>query len=147
MQCFSDVFEKTSTSMFLTMFFKTQNIVPTMHLTMLIAHPYVVQPLWEVGGLPKRLHSKWSPVGWVSPQLVESRQSFRVCECQPSVDVEFQYFFKSPLAALWQLYARFRVQAHDIGFSEPLPNHKPISSVEDKEVTLTKWMPCGKVWW
>ena len=26
--------------MFLTMFFKTQNIVPTMHLTMLIAHPY-----------------------------------------------------------------------------------------------------------
>ena len=56
MRCFGDVFEKTSTSMFLTMFFKTQNIVPTMHLTMLIAHPYVVQPLWEVGGLPKRLH-------------------------------------------------------------------------------------------
>ena len=27
--------------MFLTMFFKTQNIVPTMHLTMLIAHPYL----------------------------------------------------------------------------------------------------------
>ena len=27
--------------MFLTMFFKTQNIVQTMHLTMLIAHPYV----------------------------------------------------------------------------------------------------------
>jgi len=26
--------------MFLTMFFKTQNIVQTMHLTMLIAHPY-----------------------------------------------------------------------------------------------------------
>ena len=26
--------------MFLMMFFKTQNIVPTMHLTMLIAHPY-----------------------------------------------------------------------------------------------------------
>ena len=40
MRCFGDVFEKTSTSMFLTMFFKTQNIVPTMHLTMLIAHPY-----------------------------------------------------------------------------------------------------------
>ena len=27
--------------MFLTMFFKTQNIVQTMHLTMLIAHPYL----------------------------------------------------------------------------------------------------------
>ena len=26
--------------MFLTMFFKTQNIVQTMHLTILIAHPY-----------------------------------------------------------------------------------------------------------
>ena len=26
--------------MFLTMFFKTQNIGQTMHLTMLIAHPY-----------------------------------------------------------------------------------------------------------
>ena len=26
--------------MFLTMFFKTQNIEQTMHLTMLIAHPY-----------------------------------------------------------------------------------------------------------
>ena len=37
---FGDVFEKTSTSMFLTMFFKTQNIMQTMHLTMLIAHPY-----------------------------------------------------------------------------------------------------------
>ena len=31
--------KKTSTSMFLTMFFKTQNIGQTMHLTMLIAHP------------------------------------------------------------------------------------------------------------
>jgi len=41
MRCFGDVFEKTSTSMFLTMFFKTPNIVPTMHLTMLIAHPYL----------------------------------------------------------------------------------------------------------
>ena len=40
MRCFGDVFEKTSTSMFLTMFFKTQNIRQTMHLTMLIAHPY-----------------------------------------------------------------------------------------------------------
>jgi len=40
MRCFGDVFEKTSTSMFLTMFFKTQNIGQTMHLTMLIAHPY-----------------------------------------------------------------------------------------------------------
>ena len=40
MQCFRNVFEKTSTSMFLTMFFKMQNIVQTMHLTMLIAHPY-----------------------------------------------------------------------------------------------------------
>ena len=98
-------------------------------------------------GLPKRLHSKWSPVGWVSPQLVESRQSFRACECQPNVDVEFQSLSKIPLAALWQPYARFRIQAHDIGFSEPLPNHKPISSAEGKEVTLTKWMPCGKVWW
>ena len=36
MQCFADVFEKPSTSMFLAMFLKTQNIVPTM----LIAHPY-----------------------------------------------------------------------------------------------------------
>ena len=36
MQCFSNVFEKTLTSMFSTMFFKTQNIVQTM----LIAHPY-----------------------------------------------------------------------------------------------------------
>ena len=26
----------------------------------------------------------------------------------------------------------------DVGFSEPLPNHKPISSAEGKEVTLTK---------
>ena len=101
-----------------------------------------MQPLWEVGELPKRLHSKWSPVGWVSPQLVESRQSFRACECQPSVDVEFQYFFKSPLAALWQLYACFRVQAHDIGFSEALPNLKPISSAEGKEVTSeSPWLP------
>jgi len=41
MRCFGDVFEKTSTSMFLTMFFKTQNIEQTMHLTMLIAHPYL----------------------------------------------------------------------------------------------------------
>ena len=41
MQCFGDVFEKPLTSMFLTMFFKTQNMVPTMHLTMLIAHPYL----------------------------------------------------------------------------------------------------------
>ena len=40
MQCFGDVFEKASMSMFLTMFFKTQNIEQTMHLTMLIAHPY-----------------------------------------------------------------------------------------------------------
>ena len=29
--------------MFLTMFFKTQNIVPTMHLTMLITHPYTLE--------------------------------------------------------------------------------------------------------
>ena len=28
--------------MFLTMFFKTQNIEQTMHLTMLIAHPYTL---------------------------------------------------------------------------------------------------------
>ena len=35
-----DFFEKTLTYMFLTMFFKMQNIVQTMHLTMLIAHPY-----------------------------------------------------------------------------------------------------------
>ena len=41
MRCLGDVFEKTSTSMFLTMFFKTQNIGQTMHLTMLIAHPYL----------------------------------------------------------------------------------------------------------
>jgi len=41
MRCFGDVFEKTSTLMFLTMFFKMQNIVQTMHLTMLIAHPYL----------------------------------------------------------------------------------------------------------
>ena len=40
MRCFGDVSEKTSTSMFLTMFFKMQNIGQTMHLTMLIAHPY-----------------------------------------------------------------------------------------------------------
>ena len=33
MRCFGDVFEKPSTSMFLTMFFKTQNIEQTMHLT------------------------------------------------------------------------------------------------------------------
>ena len=33
--------EKTLTLMFLTMFFKTQNIGQTMHLTMLIPHPYV----------------------------------------------------------------------------------------------------------
>ena len=39
MQCFGDVFEKILTSMFLTMFFKMQNIGQTMHLTMLIAHP------------------------------------------------------------------------------------------------------------
>ena len=32
--------KKTLTSMFLTMFFKTQNIGQTMHPTMLIAHPY-----------------------------------------------------------------------------------------------------------
>jgi len=31
--------------MFLTMFFKTQNIEQTMHLTMLIAHPYRKQRL------------------------------------------------------------------------------------------------------
>ena len=31
--------------MFLTMFFKTPNIVPTMHLTMLIAHPYLLTRL------------------------------------------------------------------------------------------------------
>ena len=43
MRCFDDVFEKTLTSMFLTMFFETQNIVQTMHLTMLIAHPYARQ--------------------------------------------------------------------------------------------------------
>ena len=30
--------------MFLTMFFKTQNIGQTMHLTMLIAHPYPPLP-------------------------------------------------------------------------------------------------------
>ena len=34
MQCFGNVLEKPSASMFLTMFFKTQNIVQTMHLTM-----------------------------------------------------------------------------------------------------------------
>ena len=39
MRCFGNVFEKTSTSMFLTMFFKAQNIGQTMHLTMLNAHP------------------------------------------------------------------------------------------------------------
>ena len=33
--------------MFLTMFFKTQNIVQTMHLTMLIAHPYIAMPLFS----------------------------------------------------------------------------------------------------
>ena len=32
------------TSMFLTMFFKTQNIVQTMHLTMLIAHSWNGEP-------------------------------------------------------------------------------------------------------
>ena len=43
MRCFGDFFENTSTSMFLTMFFKTQNIVQTMHLTMLIAHPWALE--------------------------------------------------------------------------------------------------------
>jgi len=41
MRCFGDFFEKTSTSMFWTMFYKTQNIEQTIHLTMLIAHPYL----------------------------------------------------------------------------------------------------------
>jgi len=53
MRCFGDVFEKTSTSMFLTMFFKTQNIEQTMHLTMLIAHPYTYLLLAE------KQHSRW----------------------------------------------------------------------------------------
>ena len=35
MQCFGDVFDKILMSIFWTMFFKTQNIVRTMHLTML----------------------------------------------------------------------------------------------------------------
>ena len=34
MRCLGDVFDKLLTSMFLMMFFKTQNIVQTMHLTM-----------------------------------------------------------------------------------------------------------------
>ena len=36
--------------MFLTMFFKTQNIEQTMHLTMLIAHPYphAAQQWWKL---------------------------------------------------------------------------------------------------
>ena len=34
--------------MFLTMFFKTQNIGQTMHLTMLIAHPYPGTPTHHI---------------------------------------------------------------------------------------------------
>ena len=51
MRCFGDAFEKTLTSMFLTMFLKTQTIVATMHLTMLIAHPYPPPPF---GKTPKK---------------------------------------------------------------------------------------------
>ena len=37
--------------MFLTMFFKTQNIAQTMHLTMLIAHTYLTKTgKWQVKG-------------------------------------------------------------------------------------------------
>ena len=42
---FGDVFEQPMRLMFLTMFFKVQNIVQMMHRTMLIAHPKVVSTL------------------------------------------------------------------------------------------------------
>ena len=58
MRCFGDVFEKTSTSMFLTMFFKTQNIGQTMHLTMLIAHPYPVETDFLTWFAKKKVQNK-----------------------------------------------------------------------------------------
>ena len=73
MRCFGDVFEKTSTSIFLTMFFKTQNIGQTMHLTMLIAHPYQ-----RLAHLTDALHSvsiQWSDVLMINPLRKPSQGS------------------------------------------------------------------------
>ena len=50
--------------MFLTMFFKTQNIGQTMHLTMLIAHPYPKGAKDEVKrpkGPPARSRARRAP--------------------------------------------------------------------------------------
>ena len=67
--------------MFLTMFFKTQNIEQTMHLTMLIAHPYP-PPTPTTLPHPLFIVSLWTPVilaepvGWVDFQEKKPRQNW-----------------------------------------------------------------------
>ena len=55
--------------MFFTRFFKTQNIVQTMHLTMLIAHPY-----------PLRQNAGWTPkiLTWGFPKFKKISQELQI---------------------------------------------------------------------
>ena len=61
--------------MFLGMFSKTQNIVQTMHLTMLIAHPYlggqVGYSIFEYPPYPQVVVAKCSLVIWVGGLLLK----------------------------------------------------------------------------
>ena len=90
MRCSGDVYEKTSTSMFLTMFFKTQNIVQTMHLTMLIAHPYSHERL----SYCRQLASWAARVNWFRIQT-SAKASAAEAELEKSTSEMSDWYFTS----------------------------------------------------
>ena len=99
MRCFGDVFEKTSTSMFLTMFFKTQNIGQTMHLTMLIAHPYCQINTKNRTQQPPKL---WGETRYIFPPIPFASDHFHqflTAQCQsgpPSLPTPHHFGWNRP---------------------------------------------------